>query len=167
MKKLEVATPGGAKIKERSLGPPLFAPGRGRCSPRRACGLPGTAPMGVAGAPSARACCCVLCGAALQCRAPRCCVAVARSRTNAIVLCCGVLVCSAVLCCVHMCGVQGKSRALHNTICQRALSIVSAVRPTPRAMQHRQHRRIATSLLVASGDAVSHHVVCDGPLSSC
>ena len=111
--------------------------------------------MGVAGAPSARACCCVLCGAALQCRAPRCCVAVARSRTNAIVLCCGVLVCCAVLCCVHMCGVQGKSRALHNTICQRALSIVSAVRPTPRAMQRRQHRRIATSLLVASGDAVS------------
>ena len=102
--------------------------------------------MGVAGAPSARACRCILCGAALHCRAPRCCVAVARSRTNAIVLCCGVLVCSAVLCCVHMCGVQGKSRALHNTICQRALSIVSAVCPMLRAMQHRQHRLIATSL---------------------
>ena len=95
-------------------------------------------------------------------RPARCCGAmscgVARvtgMRTNAIVLCCGVLVCSAVLRSVHMCGVQGKSRALHNTICQHALSIVSAVCPALRAMQHRQHRRIATSLLVASADAVS------------
>ena len=109
-----------------------------------------------------RGCAPMSCAAVLPC-----CVAVARSRTNAIVLCCGVLVCSAVLRSVHMCGNQGKSRALHNTICQRALSVVSAVCPTLRAMQHRQHRRIATSLLVASGDAVSHHVVCDGPLSSC
>ena len=91
--------PEGLKIKERSLGPPWVALGCGRCSPRRACRLRGTAPMGVAGAPSVRACRCVLCRAALQCRAPRCCVAVAQSRTNAIVLCCAVLVCCAVLCC--------------------------------------------------------------------
>ena len=104
-------------------------------------------------------------GAALRRRAPRCCVAVARSRTNAIVLCCGVLVCSAVLRSVHMCGNQGKSRALHNAICQGALSIVSAVCPTLRAMQHSQHRRIATSLLVASGDAVSEPPLISGTIT--
>ena len=96
---------------------------------------------------------------------PRCCAAmscgvarVAVMRTNAIVLCGCAVVCScALLCCAvcNMCGVQGKSRALHNTICQHALSIVSAVCPALRAMQHRQHCRIATSLLVASADAVS------------
>ena len=94
------------------------------------------------------------CFAAMSCGVAR----VAVMRTNAIVLCGYAVVCScALLCCAvcNMCGVQGKSRALHNTICQHALSIVSAVCPALRAMQHRQHRRIATSLLVASADAVS------------
>ena len=73
----------------------------------------------------------------------------------------------AVLRSVHMCGNQGESHALHNTICQCALNIdiVSAVRPTLRAMQHRQHRRIATSLLVASGDAVSEPHLISGTIT--
>ena len=52
--------------------------------------------------------------------------------------------------CVCRCGVQGKAHALHSTICQHALSIVSTVRPALR-----KHGRITTLLLLASGDAVS------------
>ena len=76
--------------------------------------------------------------------------------------------------CVCRCGVQGKAHALHSTICQHALSIVSTVRPALRAI-HRKHGRITTLLLLASGDAVSetplmcvcvHHTVSDESLSS-
>ncbi len=56
--------------------------------------------------------------------------------------------------CVCRCGVQGKAHALHSTICQHALSIVSTVRPALRAI-HRKHGRITTLLLLASEDAVS------------
>ena len=78
------------KIKERSLGPPLFrlrsaaptrAAGHRRRGVYRRCADAGLPPR------PARCCAAMSCGVAR----------VAGMRTNAIVLCCGVLVCSAVL----------------------------------------------------------------------
>ena len=73
-------------------------------------------------------------GAVMSCACGAVTVAVAH---NAFGLCC------AVLRCVCRCGVQGKAHALHSTICQHALSIVSTVRPALRAI-HCKHGRITT-----------------------
>ena len=133
---------------------PLFAEARrGPRSPRRAVVRRGTAAPGAAPAapcwpPNALRRCGAVALCLMSCGAVT--VVVAH---NAFGLCC------AVLRCVCRCGIQGKAHALHSTICQHALSIVSTVRPALRAI-HRQHSRIATSLLVASGDAVSEALLC-------
>ena len=73
---------------------------------------------------------------------------------------CAVVGCALLCIAVHCCADAAyKAHALHSTICQHALSIVSTVRPALRAIPangiHRNHGRITTLLLVASGDAVS------------